>query len=71
MDEHDGDVITELEILADHFGIQVLVTGDLETIDMEVAPWLNNIVVDGQGCFAIPHSIIDTESFDGWAEGLP
>ena len=71
MDEHDEDVITLLENLADHFSIQVLVTGDLETIDMEVLPWLNNIVVDGQGRFAIPNTIIDTESFDGWAEELP
>ena len=59
MDGHDEEVITYLENLADHFDIQVLVTEDLETIDMEVLPWLNNIVVDGQGCFAIPNAITE------------
>ena len=51
------EILAQLEILADHFDIQVLVTGDLETIDTEVAPWLHNIIVDGRGRFAIPHVI--------------
>ena len=53
----DNEVLTQLEILADHFGIRVLVTGDLDTIDTDVTPWLYNIVVDGKGGFAIPHKI--------------
>ena len=54
----DEEVMTYLESIADHFGRQVLATQDLETIDMESAPWLNNIVVDEQGCFAIPDSLM-------------
>ena len=67
---HDKEIITYLENLADHFSIQVLITEDIDTIDIEVSPWLNNIIVDEQGCFAIPNTIIDTESFDEWAEDL-
>jgi hypothetical protein len=54
----DEEVMTYLESLAEHFDRQVLVTEDLETIDMDVAPWLNNIVMDEQGCFAIPNSLM-------------
>ena len=54
---NDKEILDQLEILADHFGIQVLVTGDLDAIDTEVAPWLHNIIVDGQGRFAIPYAI--------------
>ena len=53
----DPEVLAQLEILADHFDIQVLVTGDLDTIDTEVAPWLYNIIVDGRGRFAIPYAM--------------
>ena len=55
----DEEVMTYLELLASHFDRQVLVTGDIETIDMESAPWLNNIVVDEQGCFALPNSLME------------
>tara|TARA_R100001086_G_scaffold176248_1_gene97260 strand:- start:751 stop:933 length:183 start_codon:yes stop_codon:yes gene_type:complete len=53
------EVMTYLELLANHFDRQVLVTKDLETIDIDVTPWLNNIVVDEQGSFAIPNSLMD------------
>ena len=53
----DPEVLAQLEILADHFDIRVLVTGDLDTIDTEVAPWLHNIVVDGKGGFLLPYTI--------------
>ena len=53
------EVMTYLELLANHFDRQVLVTEDLETIDIDVTPWLNNIVVDEQGSFAIPNSLMD------------
>ena len=53
----DPEVLAQLEVLADHFGIRVLVTGDLDTIDTEVVPWLHNIIVDGRGRFAIPYAI--------------
>ena len=53
----DPEVLDQLEILADHFGIRVLVTGDLDTIDTNVEPWIHNIIVDGRGCFALPHEI--------------
>jgi len=53
------EVMHYLELLAGHFDRQVLVTEDLETIDMDVTPWLNNIVVDEQGSFAIPDSLMD------------
>jgi hypothetical protein len=67
---HDKEVITYLENLADHFDIQVLVTEDIDTLDMEIPPWFGNIIVDEQGCFTIPNVIIDTERFDEWAEDL-
>ena len=53
----DPEVLAQLEVLADHFDIQVLVTGDLDTIDTDVAPWLYNIVVDGRGHFLLPITI--------------
>ena len=59
----DDEVLAELETLAHHFEIQVLVTENLDTIDMEVAPWLNNIIVDELGRFAIPNVIPEDE---GW-----
>tara|TARA_R110002033_G_scaffold80820_6_gene131834 strand:- start:2061 stop:2303 length:243 start_codon:yes stop_codon:yes gene_type:complete len=59
----NGEVLAELETLARHFEIQVLVTEDLETIDTEVAPWLHNIIVDERGRFAIPEVISEDE---GW-----
>ena len=43
-DTQDEEVLTMLEQLADHFGIQVLVTEDMETIDIDVEPWLDNII---------------------------
>ena len=55
----NDEIITELEVLADHFDVQVLITEDLETIDMGVAPWLNNIIVDERGYFAVPHTLTD------------
>jgi hypothetical protein len=58
----DPEVLAQLEILADHFGIQVLVTGDLDTIDTDVAPWLYNIVVDGRGHFLLPITISENEN---------
>ena len=60
----DDEVLAELETLAHHFGIQVLVTESLDTIDTEVAPWLNNIIVDELGRFAIPNVI--PEKNDSW-----
>tara|TARA_Y100001951_G_C11130603_1_gene178018 strand:- start:328 stop:510 length:183 start_codon:yes stop_codon:yes gene_type:complete len=53
------EVMHYLELLANHFDRQVLVTKDLETIDIDVTPWLDNIVVDEQGSFAIPNSLMD------------
>ena len=66
----NDEILAELEILAHHFEIQVLITEDIETLDMEIPPWFGNIIVDEQGCFAIPNVIIDTERFDEWAEDL-
>jgi len=60
----DDEVLAELETLAHHFEIQVLVTENLDTIDTEVAPWLNNIIVDELGRFAIPNVI--PEKNDSW-----
>ena len=48
------EILAELEIYADHSGIQVLVTEDLEAIDLSVAPWLDNIVVDEHCRLAVP-----------------
>jgi len=60
----NDEVLAELETLAHHFEIQVLVTENLDTIDTEVAPWLNNIIVDELGRFAIPNVI--PEKNDSW-----
>ena len=60
----NDEILTELETLAHHFEIQVLVTENLDTIDTEVAPWLNNIIVDELGRFAIPNVI--PEKNDSW-----
>ena len=63
----DDEVLAELETLAHHFEIQVLVTENLDTIDTEVAPWLHNIIVDERGCFLIPNVISeDKEWNDLW-----
>ena len=59
----DDEVLAELETLAHHFGIQVLVTESLDTIDTEVAPWLNNIIVDELRRFTIPNVISEDK---GW-----
>ena len=63
----NGEVLAELETLARHFEIQVLVTEDLETIDTEVAPWLHNIIVDERGRFAIPEVISEDEGWNDYA----
>jgi len=60
----DDEVLAELETLAHHFEIQVLVTENLDTIDTEVAPWLNNIIVDELRRFTIPNVI--SEKNDSW-----
>ena len=63
----NDEILAELEILAHHFEIQVLVTENVDTIDTEVAPWLHNIIVDERGCFLIPNVISeDKEWNDLW-----
>ena len=65
-DTQDEEVLTMLEQWADQFGIQVLVTEDMETIDIEVEPWLDNIIVDAQGCFALPNSLSTNPKYIAW-----
>jgi len=59
----NDEILAELEILAHHFEIQVIVTEDVDTIDTEVAPWLHNIIVDERGHFLIPEVISEDK---GW-----
>ena len=59
----NDEVLAELETLAHHFEIQVIVTEDVDTIDTEVAPWLHNIIVDERGHFLIPEVISEDK---GW-----
>ena len=66
LDIHCEEVLTGLEQWADQFGIQVLVTEDMETIDIEVEPWLDNIIVDAQGCFALPDSLSTNPKYIAW-----
>ena len=66
LDIHGEEVLTMLEQLADHFGIQVLVTEDMEAIDIAVEPWLNSIIVDAQGCFGLPHSVTTNSEYIAW-----
>ena len=65
----DEEVMTYLELLASHFDRQVLVTGDIETIDMESAPWLNNIIVDELRRFTIPNVISEDEEWKAYEWG--
>ena len=66
LDIHGEEVLTMLEQLADHFGIQVLVTEDMETIDIEVEPWLDNIIVDAQRCLLLPKSLSTNSEYIAW-----
>ena len=65
----NDEVLAELETLAHHFEIQVLVTENLDTIDTEVAPWLNNIIVDELRRFTIPNVISEDEEWKAYEWG--
>lgn len=66
LDIHGEEVLTMLEQLADHFGIQVLVTEDMEAIDIDVEPWLDNIIVDAQSFLALPKSLSNNPEYIAW-----
>tara|TARA_R110001583_G_scaffold154165_1_gene305860 strand:- start:14 stop:271 length:258 start_codon:yes stop_codon:yes gene_type:complete len=66
LDIHGEEVLTGLEQLADRFGIQVLVTEDVEAIDTEVEPWLDNIIVDAQRCLLLPKSLSTNSKYIAW-----
>ena len=66
LDIHGEEVLTGLEQWADQFGIQVLVTEDVEAIDTEVEPWLDNIIVDAQRCLLLPKSLSTNSKYIAW-----